>query len=214
MSSFLLRVELPDVPGSLGALASAIGSTGANIEAIEIVEHRLDGYAVDDVFFEPPPGVMPDSVLSACAALDGVRVQWISRYTAGQNITRDLELVEAMTERGEHAISALVDGLPATFTAEWAMHLRRGSAISVAHATAGAPDAVPDGVVWPSDVTEGTRFELPERYAEVLVAACPVGADEAVVMARTGGPEFLDSEIARLTHLAALAGSIRAASAR
>ncbi|MDQ3591372.1 MAG: amino acid-binding protein, partial [Actinomycetota bacterium] len=37
--AFLLRVELPDVPGSLGTLASALGTTGADIQAIEIVEH-------------------------------------------------------------------------------------------------------------------------------------------------------------------------------
>ncbi len=36
--SYLLRVALPDVPGSLGRLASAIGSAGGNIDAIEIVE--------------------------------------------------------------------------------------------------------------------------------------------------------------------------------
>ena len=35
---FLLRVELPDVPGSLGRLASAICLAGGDIEAIEIVE--------------------------------------------------------------------------------------------------------------------------------------------------------------------------------
>ena len=40
--AFLMRVSLPDVPGSLGAMASAIGAAGGNIEAIEIVEHRSD----------------------------------------------------------------------------------------------------------------------------------------------------------------------------
>jgi len=44
----LLRVELPNVPGSLGRLASAIGAAGGDIEAIEIVEKRYDGTAVDD----------------------------------------------------------------------------------------------------------------------------------------------------------------------
>ena len=70
--SYLLRVELPDVPGSLGRLASAIGSAGGNIDAIEIVE-RSDGKAVDDVFLAANQGVMPDSIISACNALDGVR---------------------------------------------------------------------------------------------------------------------------------------------
>ena len=46
---YLMRVELPDVPGSLGRVASAIGEAGGDIDAIEIVEHRPDGSAVDDV---------------------------------------------------------------------------------------------------------------------------------------------------------------------
>ena len=94
--SYLLRVELPDVPGSLGRLASAIGTAGGNIDAIEIVE-RSNGRAVDDVFLAPDHGVMPDSIVSACNALKDVHVLWISRYGAGSNLTRDLEVVEAMT---------------------------------------------------------------------------------------------------------------------
>jgi len=209
VSSFLPRVELPDVPGSLGRLASAIGATGANIEAIEIVEHRADGYAVDDVFVSPAAGVMPDSIVSACTALEDVRVQWISRYTAGQNITRDLELVEVLAQDPAHATRSLVDGLPVTFTVDWAMHVaREGDGLRVLHRTSAAPDSVPEGIAWPESLHEGMRFELPEQYADVLLAVCPSGRDEAVVMGRVGGPEFLDSEIARLSHLSALARSM------
>src|SRR3546814_7819266 len=94
---FLLRVELPDVPGSLGRLASAIGEAGGDIEAIEIIEHRPDGTAVDDVLLDLAPGMMPDSIVSACTTLDGVRVIWISRYAAGGNLFLDLEAVEELT---------------------------------------------------------------------------------------------------------------------
>ena len=90
---YLLRVELPDVPGSLGRVASAIGEAGGDIDAIEIVEKR-DGFAVDDVLLEMAPGVMPDSVVSACSVLDGVSVLWINRYAAGGNLFLDLEVVE------------------------------------------------------------------------------------------------------------------------
>jgi hypothetical protein len=70
----LLRVELPNVPGSLGRLATAIGQAGGDIEAIEIVEKRYDGTAVDDVLLDTVGGAMPDSIVSACNALDGVQV--------------------------------------------------------------------------------------------------------------------------------------------
>ena len=94
---YLMRVELPDVPGSLGRVASAIGEAGGDIDAIEIVEKR-DGFAVDDVLLETAPGVMPDSVVSACSVLDGVSVLWINRYAAGGNLFLDLEVVESLTE--------------------------------------------------------------------------------------------------------------------
>lgn len=211
MSSFLLRVELPDVPGSLGRLASAVGATGANIEAIEIVEHRLDGFAVDDVFVQPPPGLMPDSIVSACTSLHGVKVQWISRYTAGENITRDLEVVEAMTEMPTEAIRRLVSLVPETFRVDWAMALRRQEErIEIIERSSAAPDAVPPEVTWPADFRRGRRFTLPEPYQDILVAACPLAPNEMLVIARSGGPPILDSEIARMGHLAALAGSIRA----
>lgn len=211
MSSFLLRVELPDVPGSLGSLASAVGATGANIEAIEIVEHRPDGFAVDDVFVQPPPGLMPDSIVSACTALEGVKVQWISRYTAGENITRDLEVVEAMTEMPTEAIRRLVTLVPETFRVDWAMALvQDNGGIEIIERSSAAPDAVPPEVTWPSEFRRGRRFTLPEPYHDTLVAACPLAPTEMLVIARSGGPQILDSEIARLGHLAALAGSIRA----
>ena len=47
--SFLLRLALPNVPGSLGRVASAIGAAGGDIDAIQIVEIGPDGVAIDDV---------------------------------------------------------------------------------------------------------------------------------------------------------------------
>src|SRR5690606_359557 len=124
--AFLMRVELPDVPGSLGALATALGEAGADIEAIEIVEHRADGHAVDDVLLELPPSVMPDALVTACLQLDGVKVHWISRYTAGANLSMDLEAVEAFTEEPDLAIERLVEVIPSTFRTDWAMAVGPG----------------------------------------------------------------------------------------
>ena len=207
--SYLLRVALPDVPGSLGRLASAIGSAGGNIDAIEIVERTLDGRAIDDVFLNADSGIMPDSIISACTSLPDVEVLWISRYGAGTNITRDLELVEAMTSEPGLAWNTLVDLVPATFIVDWAARVRReGQGAKVLHGSSAAPDEIPDDVTWPADVERGRRLQMPERLSELLVAGCALGEDEMVVIGRRGGPEILDSELARLSHLAALAASI------
>lgn len=207
--SYLLRVELPDVPGSLGRLASAIGSVGGNIDAIEIVERTHDGRAIDDVFLAAVQGVMPDSIVSACTQLDGVSVLWISHYGAGSNLTRDLEVVEAMTSDPEAARDTLVDLLPATFVVDWAVRVRRvGDSAKLLHGSPAAPTEIPADMTWPLDLKRGRRLEVPDRMSEMLVAGCSLEEDELIVIARRGGPEILDSEIARLCHLAALATSI------
>ncbi|MEO7352273.1 MAG: ACT domain-containing protein, partial [Marmoricola sp.] len=162
--SYLLRVELPDVPGSLGRLASAIGSAGGNIDAIEIVERTPDGRAIDDVFLVTESGVMPDSIISACTALEDVQVLWISHYGAGSNLTRDLEVVEAMTSDPEAARDTLVDLLPATFVVDWAARVRRvGDGAKVLHGSPAAPSEIPDELHWPLDLKRGRRIEAPER---------------------------------------------------
>jgi ACT domain len=196
---FLLRVELPDVPGSLGRLASAIGEAGGDIEAIEIIEKGHGGVAVDDVLLETVPGALPDSIVSACTALDGVRVLWISRYAAGGNLFLDLEAVEDLTAHPERALDRLVDLLPVVFRCDWGARVHRDD--GVLHASEAAPDQVP----WvPLDRT--TRLEAADDVN--LACATRIDDDEILVMARRGGPEFLDSELARLGHLTGLAMSI------
>ena len=196
---FLLRVELPDVPGSLGRLAGAIGEAGGDIDAIEIVEKGHDGTAVDDVLLETAPGAMPDSIVSACNALDGVRVLWISRYAAGSNVFLDLEAIEDLTAHPIEARNRLVDLLPAVFRSDWGA--RVGQDAGVLHSTGGAPEHVP----W-AKVDGAHRLEVDDEVN--LFAAAQLDGDEIVVIGRRGGPDYLDSELARLGHLAALAMSI------
>ena len=198
---YLIRVELPDVPGSLGRVASAIGEAGGDIEAIEIVEKR-DGFAVDDVLLEIPSGTMPDSVVSACGQLDGVTVLWVNRYSAGGNLFLDLEVVEALTEDPATAMDRLVELLLIAFRVDWAARVRPrpGSGdVEIIRATEAAPATIDLPVI-----TAPVR--LADHATNVEVAA-PFG-DDVVVLGRRGGPEFLDSELARLEHLVGLAITI------
>lgn len=200
---FLLRVELPDVPGSLGRVATAIGEAGGDIDAIEIVEHRADGMAVDDVLLETAPGTMPDSIVSACNSLDGVRVVWISRYAAGGNLFLDLEAVEELTAQPSEALDRLVDLLPATFRADWGvrLHRNRDGSTAVLHGTAAAPGSLE----W-HEISKAAR--VPSEDENNVLAAAPLIDGEIIVIGRRGGPDILDSELARLGHLTALAVSI------
>lgn len=209
--AFLLRVELPDVPGSLGVLATALGDAGADIEAIEIIEHRADGMAVDDVLLELPLTVMPDALVTACHQLDGVSVQWVSRYNAGVSLSMDLEAVEDFTSEPVRAIERLVDLVPSTFRADWAMALRKvDSKTHLVRATAAAPELVPDVEEWFS-VTKVALLPEIAAWESTVLACAPVRDDDLVVVfGRHGGPEVLTSELARLGHMVSLAASLAA----
>ena len=197
---FLLRVELPDVPGSLGRLATAIGEAGGDIEAIEIVEKRYDGTAVDDVLArDGRRAPCPTRSCRRATDIEGVEVLWISRYAAGGNIFLDLEAVEELTAAPRRrALDRLVDLLPIVFRSDWGARVDRSS--GVRRATEAAPET-----------SASSRCPHPGRSTSSgadLVVACPLGADEVLLIGRRGGPAFLDSELARLAHLANLARSI------
>ena len=208
---YLLRVSLPDVPGSLGRVATAIGEAGGDIEAIEIVEHREDGTAVDDVLLELAHGTMPDSVVSACNLLDGVHVLWISRYAAGGNLFLDLEVVEQITQNPVTAYDDLVDLLPVAFRADWAARLSAtGGGVKQVHSTSAAPDLGDEQAAW-LPLRRAARLDVDDDWSGLagnVVAGAPIGESDIVVIGRRGGPDILDSEVARLAHLAGLAKTI------
>lgn len=210
--AFLLRIELPDVPGALGAVATALGEAGADITAVEVVEHR-DGWVVDDVLLDLQPPDLPDRLVSACQSVDGVRVHWVSRYAAGSNLRMDLEVVEAMTERPRDAIERLVQSLPQTFRADWGLAVQRSDGdVRIVASTQAAPAYVEAMQDWLE--TDAVSALAPvDGWSSTLLAGAPIpGCDVVVVFGRHGGPEVLESELARLGHLAGLAATISARS--
>ncbi|MGH3455175.1 MAG: ACT domain-containing protein, partial [Nocardioidaceae bacterium] len=60
-------------------------------------------------------------------------------------------------------------------------------------------------------IERAQRLEAVPGWNSTVLAAAPLnGSGEIVVFGRRGGPEVLDSELARLGHLAVLAASVRA----
>src|SRR6201999_3553794 len=98
--SYLLRVQLEDRPGSLGSLAVALGSVGADILSLDVVE-RGTGYAVDDLVVELPPGAMPDTLITAAENLKGVYVDAIRPHIGLLEAHRELELIDHIAAAGK-----------------------------------------------------------------------------------------------------------------
>ena len=72
MALFTLQVSLPDRPGSLGMLASAIGTAGADI--LELVVLRSEGETGYDQITVAVPGTDPTDLVEILNSIGGVEV--------------------------------------------------------------------------------------------------------------------------------------------
>jgi hypothetical protein len=209
--SYLLRVVLPDRPGMLGAVATALGHAGADIVSLDVVERGPDG-AVDDLLVQLPQGGLADVLITAACSVPGVTVESLRPYLGADDLHRDLELVDELAAAPDDALQLLADLAPGVFRAGWALLVTPGGVL--AHSP-GAPEV--DGDVVPLLPLVAPRLVatdepwVPERWHDLglQLAAAPVGGPElAVLVGRPGGPRWRQSEVLRLAHLAGIAATV------
>ncbi len=210
--SYVLRVVLPDRPGMLGAVATALGGVDADILAMDVVE-RSRGQAVDDLVVDLPRTRQPDALITAAESVPGVRVESVRPDPGVADVRREWELVEAVAADPAKAVHTLAFMLPTVLRVGWAavVELDRAGRVSVVAAGGGAPEL---GAVQPgwAPVTRATVLDeeaawVPESWQLVstYLAAAPLGTvDTTVLVGRPGGPALRASEVARLGHLAGL----------
>jgi ACT domain-containing protein len=71
-----LEISLPDRPGSLGLLASAIGAAGADIRGLNVIKSE-DGRGYDEVTVAVP-GSDPTDLVEVLGSIGGVEVISVS----------------------------------------------------------------------------------------------------------------------------------------
>ena len=211
MVSFLIRVLLPDSPGTLGAVATALGTVGADILSVDVVE-RGTGVAVDDLVVELPSGRLPDALITAAESVEGVEVDAVRPYAGVLDTHRELELVEEIAARPKTGLDILAEGVPRIVRAGWAMvveHAETG-AVRLASSSA-APETPITDLPWlpleRATVLDSEEAWIPETWKELgtELAATPLGKPgKALLVARPGGPNFRAAEVARLAHLAGI----------
>ncbi|WP_318307691.1 amino acid-binding protein [Amycolatopsis solani] len=209
--SFLIRVLLPDSPGTLGAVATALGTVGADILSVDVVE-RGTGVAVDDLVVELPSGRLPDALITAAESVEGVEVDAVRPYAGVLDTHRELELVEEIAAQPKSGLDILAEGVPRIVRAGWAMvveHAETG-AVRLASSSA-APETPITDLPWlpleRATVLDGEEAWIPETWQELgtELAATPLGKPgKALLVARPGGPAFRAAEVARLAHLAGI----------
>ncbi|MEL4357925.1 MULTISPECIES: amino acid-binding protein [unclassified Luteococcus] len=202
----MVRVKFPDRPGSLGMVASAMGTSGADISAMEIVDKGPD-WVIDDFMLTMGQAGLIETLIGTCNELDGVQVLWVSRYPDNWGIEGDIEALNHMTADPEHAAQTLTEHAPRVFHCQWAALVDRHDG-HLLHGTDQSPDFAPGDHLAVGGLEEAAARELETGWlpgwGDSTVAVCPVDENRAIVLGRHGGPVFLPSELRRLVHLAAL----------
>src|SRR6476660_5055901 len=139
---YLLRVVLPDRPGMLGAVATALGEAGADILSLDVIERGPAG-AVDDLLVELPPGGLVDRLISSAQSVPDVVVESVRPYAGNADLHRDLELVDALAAQPHEALQVLSDHAPGVFRAGWAMVVAHGEVLAGSRS---APEEAPAGL--------------------------------------------------------------------
>jgi hypothetical protein len=214
--SYLLRIELVDRPGSLGSLAVALGSVGADILSLDVVE-RSAGFAIDDLVIELPPGAMPDMLITAAESLSGVRVDSVRPHTGLLEAHRELELLDhiAAAEDNASRMQALVDQAPKVLRVGWCTVLRSADGeLQRLAASPGAPETKADSAPWlPIEramTLDNTAEWVPQAWRDMdtTMVAAPLGDPNTAVVLGRPGPDFRPSEVVRLGYLAGIVATI------
>jgi hypothetical protein len=215
--SYLLRLVLPDRPGALGAVATALGHVGADILSVDIVE-RTPGFAVDDLVIDLPADRLADSLITAALSVEAVTVESIRPYAGHIDTHRELELLDSISETPENAPQLLADGLPRIFRAGWALVMQMlpegasGMATVIARSAAAPEFDELEAPWWPlehSQILDVTQSWAPSDWDRLgTEVAATLFGDRVVLVGRPGGLVWRTGELVRLNHLTGIAASV------
>jgi hypothetical protein len=211
--SYLLRVVLPDRPGALGAVATALGAAGADILSVDVIE-RSPGSAVDDFVVEMASDKLADSLVSAALTVPDVKVESIRPYAGQLDPHRELELLDALGRDPETSLPVLADGVTRVFRAGWALVLAPPIAGQARVLVAGgaAPEVPSVPAPWwppaPARTLSSDDDWAPSEWSRlgIELALTPLG--ELALLLGRATLRWLPSELVRLQHLASIAASV------
>jgi hypothetical protein len=148
----VVRVWLADRPGALGQLASAIGSVGADVLSIDILEQGA-GRAIDEIIVALPESVDLDQLVAAMQSVEAVAVEDVRPYAAAVRDHRTVALETAVGVVGADGFAAaaerLVVGVAGDLIADWVVVMgpdgvrRRGQAGRAGVGGRGCGDGAP-----------------------------------------------------------------------
>lgn len=193
-----LRVDLPDRPGVLAHLASALAKAGADVLSVAVTE-RSPGRAVDDFLLDWPASRTPSELTAAVEAVGGCRVLGVRRVATVPDENPALDLVTHVLWQPHRAVETLIDMLPAFAGADWAAAVTVDDDSRCAYGSVAAPVFLPGRP--PGSPSRAISFDTDGIVGVTLPLA---DAGLSVVVARTDGPSFSRREIDELVRLTEL----------
>ncbi len=204
MTTFVVRVWVPDRPGALGAVASRIGAVRGDLVGIDILE-RGGGRAIDELLVDLPDEDLVPLLITEVSEVDGVDVEDVRPAADWLSDPRLDALETAAVLVDQHNVSALLDRLAShaahDFTGDWAAVVDLSSPVPLA--TVGPVPPAP----WLEAFITGSRASVP--------GSCLGGPDDVawaeldtasmvLVVGRRGRP-FRSRERQQLNALARIA---------
>ena len=206
MAVWVLRVWLPDRPGALGRVATAIGSAGASLTGIDILEQDA-GWAIDELTVQTTDDpVAPDALVATLQQIADVNVEDIrSRREMHTDARVDaLHTAAALVEAtsGSGVCKTLADRAKRDMDADW-VSIVAANDNTIIYANGEAPSAA-----WVHAFLAGAQLsraldDLRHQPDDIAWTELPV-AEAQFVSGRTGRP-FRARERAQLAALAHIA---------
>ena len=206
-----LRISVPDSPGTLGRVTTAIGAAGGDIAAVDVLESQA-GRALDDVFVTVRDAVHLAAVTAAVSAEPGIQVAGVQEPVPPVTGHTDLELCRQVLVQPDRGVRTLVDGAPGALGADWAAVLlfdpvgAHEDVLAVSR-DAPAPEAIRItaplrlGTVTLTDPATGGPYS---GTALVPIGDGPLG----LLLVREEGVDFHRSELYRLAQVGSVLGSV------
>ena len=207
---YVLRISLPDVPGTLGLAATALSEVGANIVNLRVID-RDGRHAFDEICVEAE-SVLPEDIRKAVETAPGVVVETIRRIARIPDPLGALTLADRLAKGEGPPIDVLIGSLPNALSASWAMALEateRGLIVG-----SSTPDAPSPGVLeapW-LPLVGARRIEMTDRMPpgwrlhRFELAAAPLeDPHRFVIVGRPTGMRFIGTELRQLELLCDMA---------
>ncbi|MEA3078399.1 MAG: hypothetical protein QOF60_3307 [Actinomycetota bacterium] len=186
MSTYVVRIWIPDRPGALGAVASRIGAVRGDLIGIDILE-RGAGLAIDELVVTLPDDSLVPLLVHEIGEVDGVAVEDLRPVAAGAIPDPRLAALEtaaylAEQTSPEDVLAALVVHAAADFEAMWAAVVEEDA--GSIHAAVGEVPPAP----WITAFVAGSRTTSDASGPDDIAWARLARSGLDVVLGRPGRP--------------------------